>query len=147
LKAHALDPDLTRPSQNGLYFVGMDDLPRLAATAAREQLCVCRVDLAGCHDRDAVLQRLAFALKLPASFGHNWDALADCLRDLGWLPAWGHVLLLEHADELRRSAEADFDILLGILDDASTFGLEHERPWFAFLALPDEAFEHRRAMP
>lgn len=147
MSTQAFDPDLTRPAQNGLYFVGLDDLPRLAATAAREELCVCRVDLAGCRDRDALLQRLAFALKLPATFGHNWDALADCLRDPGWLPGWGHVLLIEHADELRRAAEVDFDVLLGILDDAATFGSEQESPWFAFLAMPDEAFGHRRASP
>jgi hypothetical protein len=29
-----------------------------------------------------------------------------------------------------------------VLDDAATFGEEHDRPWFAFLALPDSAFEH-----
>jgi hypothetical protein len=50
------------------------------------------------------------------------------------------VLLFEHTDELRQYAPADFDILLGILDDAATFGAEHDRPWFALLALPDSAF-------
>jgi len=84
---------------------------------------------------------MAVSLELPASFGDNWDALADCLRDLRWMPAWGYVLLFEHADELRSAAEADFDILLGILDDAATFSGEHEVPWFAFLALPDDAVE------
>ncbi len=135
------DLDLTRPVQDGVYFVGVDDLDRLARTAAREELGVCRIDLAGCHDKDALLRRLAFALHLPATFGYNWDALADCLRDLGWMPAWGHVLLFEHADGLRQAAEADFDILLGILDDAATFGQDDDRPWFAFLALPDNAFD------
>ena len=145
MSSHRLDPELTRPAQSGVYFVGSGDLDRLAKTARRDELHVCRTDLAGCHDKDALLRRLALSLQLPPSFGHNWDALADCLRDLGWLPGWGHVLLFEHADELRRSAEADFNILLGILDDAATFGSEHDTPWFAFLALPDDAFEHSRA--
>jgi RNAse (barnase) inhibitor barstar len=136
------DPDLTRPTQGGVYFVGTDDLDRLAATALRDELRVCRTDLSGCHDKDELLRRLVVSLELPASFGHNWDALADCLRDLRWIPAWGYVLLFEHADELRRAAEADFDILLGILDDAATFGCDHDVPWFAFLALPDDAFEN-----
>ncbi len=147
MNRHAFDPDMTRPAQNGVYFVGVDDPPRLAASAARDELCVCRIDLAGCGDRDELLRRLDHTLHFPASFGHNWDALADCLRDLGWLPAWGYVLLFEHADELRRSAEVDFNILLGILDDAATFGSEHDTPWFAFLALPDDAFGRRRAAP
>jgi len=140
MSSRGSDLDLTRPSQNGVYFVGADDLDRLARAAAREELHVCRSDLAGCRDKHELLRRLAVSLQLPATFGHNWDALADCLRDLGWLPAWGHVLLFEHTDELRQYAPADFDILLGILDDAATFGAEHDRPWFALLALPDGAF-------
>jgi len=43
---------------------------------------------------------------------------------------------------LRAAAADDYEILLGVLDDAATFGEEHDRPWFAFLALPDSAFEH-----
>ena len=138
MNTRGFDPELTRPAQNGVYFVGGGDLERLARTAARDELQVCRIDLHGCRDRHALLQRLALALALPASFGHNWDALADCLRDLSWLPAWGHVLLFEHADGLRHAAAADFEILLGILDDAATFASEQDKPWFAFLALPDD---------
>jgi len=124
-----------------VYYVGVNDLDRLTKTALRDELRVCRTDLAGCRDKDELLRRMAVSLELPASFGDNWDALADCLRDLRWMPAWGYVLLFEHADELRSAAEADFDILLGILDDAATFSGEHEVPWFAFLALPDDAVE------
>jgi hypothetical protein len=135
------DLDLTRPMQSGVYFVGVDDLDRLSRNAARDEMQVNRIDLAGCHSKDDVLHRLAFSLHLPATFGHNWDALADCLRDLDGMPAWGRVLLFEHADGLRLSAEADFDVLLGILDDAATFGIEHDVPWFAFFSLPDSGFD------
>jgi RNAse (barnase) inhibitor barstar len=141
MSKRAFELDLTRPAQSGVYFVGVDDIDRLARIAARDELHVCRIDLAGCHDKDELLRRLALSLQLPTTFGHNWDALADCLRDLGWLPAWGHVLLFEHADALRQAAEADFAILLGVLDDAATFGCDNDRPWFAFLALPGNAFD------
>ncbi|MEO8997937.1 MAG: barstar family protein [Rhodanobacter sp.] len=141
MNAHGFDLDLTKPTLSGVYFVGVNDLDRLARMATREELQLCRTDLAGCHDKDELLRRLALSLQLPATFGHNWDALADCLRDLGWMPAWGYVLLFEHADELRQAGEVDFNILLGILDDAATFGNDNDRPWFAFLALPDSAFD------
>jgi RNAse (barnase) inhibitor barstar len=141
MSPHGFDLDLTKPTQSGVYFVGVNDLDRLARAAARDELCVCRTDLAGCRDKGELLRRLAASLQLPATFGHNWDALADCLRDLGWMPAWGYVLLFEHTDELRQSAAADYDILLGILDDAATFGSDHDMPWFAFLVLPDSAFD------
>lgn len=141
MSAKDFELDLTRPSQNGVYFVGTRDLDRLARVAGRDELCVLRTDLAGCRDKDELLHRLAASLQLPASFGHNWDALADSLRDLGWLPGWGRVLLFQHVDELRQAAATDYDTLLGILDDAATFGDEHDQPWFAFLALPESAFE------
>ena len=140
MSADRFDLDLTRPAQSGVYFVGADDLDRLARTAAKADLCVCRTDLAGCHDKDELLRRLAASLYLPPTFGHNWDALADCMRDLGWLPAWGHVLVFEHVDALRRAAPADFDVLLGVLDDAATFAADHDAPWFAFLALNENAY-------
>ena len=41
-----------------------------------------RVDLAGCSDKATLLARLAAALQFPDWFGHNWDALSDCLTDL-----------------------------------------------------------------
>ena len=140
MSAKDFELDLTRPSQNGVYFVGIRDLDRLAARASRDELCTCHIDLAGCRDKEQLLHRLAASLQIPATFGYNWDALADCLRDLGWLPGWGFVLLFERVDVLREAAASDYDTLLGILDDAATFGEEHERPWFAFLSLPDDAF-------
>lgn len=146
MSSQPFDLDLTRPLQSGVYFVGSDDLDALARLAARDELQVSRVDLAGCHNKEALLQTLATSLQLPPSFGYNWDALADCLRDLAQLPAWGRVLLIEHASDLRATAETDFDILLGILDDAATFGCEHDVPWFAFLALPDGAAEAQPAI-
>ncbi|HEY4235558.1 MAG TPA: barstar family protein [Lacipirellulaceae bacterium] len=44
-----------------------------------------------------LFRALATGLKLPAYFGDNWDALEECLRDLSWLGAETHVVLLhEH---------------------------------------------------
>ena len=133
------DPDMTQPGQNGIYYVGSSDLARLASRATRDELRVCHIDLSGCHGKHDLLRRLGHSLELPADRGDNWDALADSLRDLRWIPAWGYVLLFDHADDLRSVAEADFDVLLGILDDAATFGSDNDTPWFAFLALADAA--------
>ena len=136
------DPDVTKPGQNGVYYVASSDLGRLASRAASEELRVCRIDLGNCGSKHELLTRLGSALELPDGFADNWDALADGLRDLRWLPAWGYVLLFDQADDLRRVAEADFDVLLGILDDAATFGSDNDTPWFAFLALPDATDLH-----
>ncbi|WP_255954315.1 barstar family protein [Streptomyces odontomachi] len=53
------------------------------------------LDLDAVTGKAAFLDRCARALELPDWFGHNWDALADCLRDLSWLPvARGRLLLV-----------------------------------------------------
>ena len=77
-----------------------------------------RIDLAGCADKQCCLGRVAEALAFPDWFGANWDALADCLGDLGWRPARGYVLLVEHADELRRSVPDEFATLLDVFAEA-----------------------------
>ncbi|WEN13456.1 barstar family protein [Rhodanobacter sp. AS-Z3] len=139
------DLDLTRPTQSGVYVVHADDLDRLEKLAIRDELRVCRTDLAGCPGKDNLMHRLAVSLSLPVTFGFTWDSLADCLRDLSWMPAWGYVLLFDHADDLRQASTADYDTLMGVLDDAATFSEEHERPWFAFLTLPDSVFPSAQA--
>jgi RNAse (barnase) inhibitor barstar len=48
---------------------------------------VLRVDLAAARDKEAMLDAVAKGLRFPEWFGHNWDALTDCLLDMGWLPA------------------------------------------------------------
>lgn len=60
------------------------------------------LDGRGLVDRDALLDGLAQALSFPAWYGRNWDALADCLSDLSWLPGQGQVLLWERYGVLAR---------------------------------------------
>ena len=48
-------------------------------------------------DRASTLASFAHALAFPPYFGHTWDALADCLADLSWLPAAGYLLVLDVA--------------------------------------------------
>ncbi|MBE1162699.1 barstar family protein [Dyella acidiphila] len=135
--------DLTQAHDGGVYFVDAADFDALAAAAEEGNLYVCRADLAGCHDKSDLLRRMAMALKLPAGFGHNWDALVDSLRDLGWLHGIGHALLLDHASDLRQAAAKDFDTLLGILHESASFAIDQNRPFFAFLSLP----EHPISLP
>jgi RNAse (barnase) inhibitor barstar len=135
--------DLTHADDGGVYFVEAADLDALATAAEEGKLYVCRADLEGCHDKSELLKRLATALKLPSGFGQNWDALVDSLRDLGWLHGTGHALLLDHANDLRQAAAKDFDTLLGILHEAANFAIGQNRPFFAFLSLP----EHPISLP
>ncbi len=63
-----------------------------------------RVQLARCATRKDLLAAVAKALNFPDWFGHNFDALADCLADMCWQPADGYLVMLEHCDEIHGTA-------------------------------------------
>jgi RNAse (barnase) inhibitor barstar len=90
-----------------------------AAAGERGDSCA-QADLAGCADKDTFLSRIAEALEFPDWFGRNWDAFFDCLTDLSWLPAGGHVLMLLNAAEMREHAPETLDTAILIMRDAAS---------------------------
>lgn len=79
------------------------------------------IDFDACSDKAAALARIAAAMQFPAWFGHNWDALSDCLADLSWLPASSYTIELAHTQALRTAAPAVFATLMEILAEAAAF--------------------------
>lgn len=71
-----------------------------------------------CRTPSGLFNEFALALAFPDYFGHNWDALEECLADLEWLPAKGYILLISDTQAVLPEAEEDYDTLLEILDDA-----------------------------
>ncbi len=74
----------------------------------------------GARTKQAALAAIADALSFPDWFGHNLDALYDCLTDLSWLPEGEHVLEWEGgnadveavlADAAARTAESGDRVL------------------------------------
>jgi len=57
-------------------------------------------------------------LDFPDYFGHNWDALEECLIDLEWLPAKGYILLITDAGRVLPDDEEEYETFLEILRDA-----------------------------
>ncbi len=73
---------------------------------------------AKCRTPAALFTEFAKVLDFPDYFGHNWDALEECLADMEWMPAKGYVLLLTDAEQILRQNEEDFATLLEVLSDA-----------------------------
>lgn len=71
-----------------------------------------------CGTASGVFKEFAKALDFPDYFGHNWDALEECLADLEWLPAKGYVLLITDAEAVIPNDEEEYETFLEILDDA-----------------------------
>ena len=90
-------------------------------------------------DKEKLLKNIARALEFPDWFGGNWDALEDCLSDLSWREAPGHVLLFDQA-----RAGDDLGVLIDVLRSSAEYWAGRGRPFFAVfidpagaLALPD----------
>jgi len=73
---------------------------------------------AKCQSTTGLLTEFARALDFPDYFGHNWDALEECLADLEWLPAKGYVLLITDAAQTLPDDEEEYETFLEILRDA-----------------------------
>ena len=73
---------------------------------------------AKCQTTDGLLRECARALDFPDYFGHNWDALEECLIDLEWLPAKGYILLFTDAAQVLPDDEEEYTTLLEVLRDA-----------------------------
>lgn len=71
-------------------------------------------------DKRALLSELAAALDLPAWFGHNWDALVDCLGDaLGQRERQGRLPLLVVIEAPNALVADDRVVLVEILAAAA----------------------------
>ncbi|NBR28797.1 MAG: barnase inhibitor [Betaproteobacteria bacterium] len=92
-----------KPTDGGVYqSPGSTD--RLRERVLGQGLAWCDIDLAGARDKQSFLECCARSLQFPQTFGGNWDALADCLEDLAWLPAAGAVIRWRHGGGFVHSA-------------------------------------------
>lgn len=125
---------LSDATRSGVYRVSRPDEVLEATKESRLQ--VSRISLEGVRDKAALLGRLSRALRFPAWFGANWDALEDCLTDFSWLDASGYVLLLEQSADL---AKEDLAVFTDVLASAARNWAARGKPFFAvFVAGPQE---------
>lgn len=127
---------LTRVEHAGVYHMPMDGEEQLVAAAEQNGQGVFRVNLADAQDKEAMLSAIGKAMAFPEWFGHNWDALLDCLADLGWHAdngAEGHVVILEHCDGIHGHAETDFVHCLQVFEAAANEWREQGYPFWCFV--------------
>lgn len=108
-------------SRSGVYRVARSDE---VVEAARET--GLRLEVVPFGTKPALLKNIASALAFPDWFGQNWDALEDCLTDLSWTSAAGHVLLFDGA----RAGE-DFGVLVDVLTSSAEYWAGRGKPFFA----------------
>ena len=126
----SLFADASRAGVHHLPHGVIDDL----LTGARACAClVLRIDLAQARNKDEMLTALGQGLRFPEWFGHNWDALTDCLLDMAWLPATGYVIILDHCDGIHGRAESDFVMLMQAFQEAAVTWREDGVPFWCLV--------------
>lgn len=68
-----------------------------------------------CQSRERFFQEIAAALQFPHYFGENWDALEECLGDLGWLDSDQLTLMITNVDKVLSRGARDLATFLEIL--------------------------------
>jgi len=115
----ALLRDATRAGVYHLPHARQGGYEDLIAAAEVCGYVVFRVDLARARDKQGLLEAIGRDLAFPEWYGCNWDALADCVNDLGWRPAEGYLVLLEHCDLIHGRAAGDLVTALQIFGEAA----------------------------
>jgi len=93
---------LTAPAAGGFDSVHLSESAPGRAALEAAGIRVASLDGASLTDKQDLMSGLAGALELPDWFGGNWDALDESLRDLSWLEAAGHVVVIEGGEVLWR---------------------------------------------
>ncbi|HEX5393642.1 MAG TPA: barstar family protein [Rhodocyclaceae bacterium] len=117
----------------GVYHMPHGDDAKIVKAAEANGFVVFPVDLRRANNREDLLDTVAHDMAFPEWFGHNYDALFDCLCDLGWRPGEGYLVLLRHCDNVHGRAEADFVNTLKIFEQAAAEWREDGIPFWCLV--------------
>ncbi|WP_314253353.1 barstar family protein [Streptomyces sp. DSM 40907] len=107
--------------------MSLDPQPLAPALEAAEAAgwTTVRLDLSGVRGKADLMRRCGDALRLPEWVGGNWDALADALRDLSWLPgAGGRLLAISSWRGYAGARPGEWETLVEVLEEAVDFWRE-----------------------
>ncbi|MDO8418743.1 MAG: barstar family protein [Rubrivivax sp.] len=119
----------------GVYHMPQTDPGPLLRAAEANGCAVFRINLGTAHDKAGMLDMIGKAMHFPEYFGHNFDALADCLNDFAWQPAEGYFVLLENCDGIHGHAESDFVATLQVFEQAADEWREQGIPFWCFVEM------------
>ncbi|HCX33954.1 MAG TPA: hypothetical protein DHV08_10620 [Rhodocyclaceae bacterium] len=124
-------------SRAGVYRLAPEGARKLRAAARDLGFATRTASMRGVRGKADFLAALASALAFPDWFGFNWDALEDCLGDLSWMQAAGYVTVLEHCEEFRACAHADFDRAIAVFEAAAGFWRGRGTAFWVFIDVHD----------
>lgn len=119
--------------KGGVWFVAGADKRAVQSAAKKEAFTCLHIDGKTIERKEQLLNHVATALRLPKSFGQNWDALEEALIDLE-VDGEGYVILYDHIDGLLAAHPDQFETLVEILRDAVDSWKEDGTPMVVLLS-------------
>ena len=131
---------LADPARAGVFHLTAD-ARQTAEAAAAAGLAAYRIDIGRAHDQAEFMEGVSQALLFPGWFGHNWDALADCLKDLSWLDTKdktvGFVLVLEKSKHFAAAHRHEFELAMDLLAETADYWRGEGRAFWALIGGPE----------
>ena len=119
--------------KGGVWFAPGVAEKALQSAAKRHDYTFFHIDGKSIERKEQLLNHVATALRLPKTFGKNWDALEECLTDLEG-DGDGFVILYDHIDGMLAAHPDQFDTLVEILRDAVESWKEDGTPMVVVLS-------------
>ena len=119
----------------GIWFLpNHAEVKDLKALAKRKGFAFFHIEGRNIARKEQLLNHTAMALQFPKDFGHNWDALEECLTDLEWVDADGYLIYYDHIDGLLEAHPDQFETFVEIARDAVASWKEDGSPMVVLLS-------------
>ncbi|NML22674.1 barstar family protein [Pseudoflavitalea sp. G-6-1-2] len=107
--------------QNGVYICPSlrDDLDILRTHALSKKIKCYSINALFIPNRSGLFRALHEVAELPDYFGHNFDALEECLLDYSFAPASGYLFAFTHSKILRDMLGEEYAVLTAVFENAA----------------------------
>jgi RNAse (barnase) inhibitor barstar len=120
--------------KGGVYFAAPTVDAKAVARAARAAgYEYFHIDGRNIARKEQLLNAMATALDLPPHFGHNWDALEECLNDMDTSDGDGFLIHYDLVDALASSHPSELETLVEIFRDSVESWREDGTPMLVLL--------------
>ncbi|MFH1619184.1 MAG: barstar family protein [bacterium] len=122
---------LSGPGSLPLFRAGENpaDIEEAIAEAGRLGWFTAVLDFSSASDKRSMMKQFAVQMKFPDYFGHNWDALEECLKDLQeWIKAPGYLLIIRGYDASEGKFPEEMKNICEILESVSAFWSSRKPP-------------------
>lgn len=131
---HPMDRLIDGEVASGIYRLDMSLRPTtICDRLTAHNVACCYLDGSNVLDKPTLMTAVARAMSFPDYFGHNWDALEECITELTWIEGDSCVLLYDHAAFLVAQHPDIWSTFYDVLQSAVDHWNQKSRPFYVVL--------------